>query len=262
MYRITLDSKAAEKAVTGRLRQIPFATSAALNRTADDINAELRRTIPEDFTIRAPQLLRFIAPVQLPKARQATKDRLEATLQSEKWGRVFNPFETGTPKEAESDERPVAVPTKNLRPNPRATIARSLYPNNLGIVKTKGSKKKGEADYYNLGRGSKKKALTPFTRDAGGNVTGAKGKTVNIPGLGRVRTYLRAPWLDPRTTEQQWGIWAYSAEQKKSFKLWNFTRRAKRPRSLQFKGTAARVFAQRYRINFDGAFKAALRTAR
>lgn len=226
--------------------QFPFAASVALNRTAEDGLAALRTDIPKRFTIREAKVMKWIAPMQLPRPNRATKQNLAATLKTDGYGRIFAPFEEGIPKTPSGRlGGPLApfviVPTSNLRPTKQTVIPRSLYPTNLGLSPRRDASGK---TYYALGKGSIEKGLTPFKGSA---VMGKRGTFALIPGRHNIRP-------------DQAGVYQRTGGTVRM--LWALEPRVRRPKILHYQDTIASVVARRFAPNWDGAWALAMRTAR
>lgn len=230
--------------------QAKFALANALNRTAEEVNAVLRRELPTRFTIREPALLRYVAPQQLPMHQRATKERLQAMLLTEGMAAVLGPHEEGIPN-VRTVRRPVIVPTTSLRPSVRTRIGRQFYPTSLGLLPR--HTPKGDWGYA-LGRGSSKKGVTPFRQGKGDFMTA--GWTIQ----GKLGTFALMEPYHKNLSPGQAGV--YQRVGNRVRKLWHYVDRVKRTKNLRFEDTSNRVMAERFGVNFDGALAHALRTAR
>jgi hypothetical protein len=108
------------KLITG-FRQVPFATALALTRTAQDAQLEVRRQLPQRFTIRnnfVSQGIRIV-PATKTTLEAAVLSRDDFMVRQEKGG-------TKTPK----DGRSIAVP-ENVRVNKRGIVTRANRPRQL-----------------------------------------------------------------------------------------------------------------------------------
>ena len=226
-------------------KQARFAAANALNRTGEEINARMRREIPSRFTIREQKLLTYLAPVQLPKPYRATKQNLNAILQTDGLANILGPFEAGTPKVG-SAAKPIIIPTSRLRPSRKSVVPRSLYPTNLGLIARKDPSGK---NYYALGRNAIRKGLTPYS---------SKNGVVQIKG--KLGTFVLDPTIHKGISEKQWGVYQRLGGEVRM--IWRYINRVSRPSSLQFVSTAAEVMADRFDVNFTGALEQALRTAK
>ncbi len=226
-------------------KQLRFAASLALNRTGEEINAALRADVPKRFTIREPMLLRHLAPRDLPRHQRATRDNLVAVVQTAELSKILGPYETGEPH-VRSRQRPVIVPTTSLRPAKRVRISRTLYPANLGLQPKRDPSGKL---YFALGRGSLAKSLTPYKQ-------GTRGWSIQ----GKLGTFALDPTYHPGITAGQAGV--YQRLGGRVRKLWHYVDQVKRPASLEFHATSARLMDTRFGANFDGAIVFAFKTAK
>ncbi len=248
MVDLSLDLRDLTKAVRyveGIEKQLPFAGMIALNRTGEDALKEFRSGLTNRFTIRDKRLLRFVAPIPLRREMRATKKNLTVVLQTVGKGRIFDPFEAGKPKLGDPD-RPVAIPTKALRPSKSAVVPRNMFMRNLGLVARKDA---SGTSFFALGRGSIAKKLTPFSRTSGGK-TQIKG---------RRGTFILSP-LHHNIPASKWGV--YQRVGKTIKKIWTLRTKVQRPPSLKFREILARVAVQRFSPNMLGALDVALRTKR
>lgn len=115
---IAVDTKAVTAAVKGiRDDQIPFATALALTRTAQDVQAEIRRQLPQRFTIRNSWVSKGIV------ISKATKRQLYAIVRSRDDFMVLQ--ETGGTKAPRG--RHLAVP-QGIRGSDREIVTRGKRP--------------------------------------------------------------------------------------------------------------------------------------
>src|SRR6185437_8525203 len=131
--------------IAGIRQQLPYATAIAINRTAEEVLAEGRKEILENFDVRVPFF--DLPPVQLPAVWRATKDRPIATVAlgdnegvntiGARRVAIFSKFELGGTKDASNPDFPIAIPTSAIRPSPADLVPRSLYPVNLGLAPRK-----------------------------------------------------------------------------------------------------------------------------
>lgn len=246
---VKMQVQPAIRGVAKLAKQIPYAASIALNRTGEEANAAIRQQMLREFTVRDRNLLRYVAPQQIPAPDRATKDRLSVLLQTEGKGRILNPYETGMRHDQRAPDEPVAVPTRDLRFTRQTVIPRRWYPANLGLVAKKGP----TGSYFALGRGAIKNKATPFHTTARGAVQ-TKGK---------LRTFVLDPKQNRGLSPEQWGVYVRIGPKREDIRLiWQYRASVPRPRILHFEATARRVFADRYRANWNGAIALALRTAK
>ena len=119
---IIVESERSTKNQTQQLKkQIRFATAVALTRTAQDAQEEVRRQLPERFTIRTGWLAKGI------RIQPARKNTLESSV------RVLDDFmtlqETGGLKRSRSGDS-LAVPV-GARPTPRSVTRPGKFPGAL-----------------------------------------------------------------------------------------------------------------------------------
>lgn len=171
-----------EREILGYFREVgeqaPFGIAVALNRTAELATAAGRVHAREVFQVRSEQALRYALPVTLKAPFRATKQNLRAIIEPEKIGQIYGPFEQGAWHTADRLGRLPAIPTRALRPSPKALVAKQMFPHNLGLaprLDPKGTK------YYALGRNSIRKGLTPFKVKDGKQVMEGRFGTYQVP---------------------------------------------------------------------------------
>jgi hypothetical protein len=118
---ITLDTKPVIAKVRGIAdKQIPFATALALTRTAQDAQAEIRRQMPQRFTVRNNWIQKGVI------IRKATKQDLAAlVIDRDDFMTIQETGGTKTPR-----GRSVAVP-QAVRVNKRGIVPRTQRPSAL-----------------------------------------------------------------------------------------------------------------------------------
>ena len=122
---ISVGTSGAEKAHASVMRSLPkqirYATAVALTRTAKDAQAEVRRQLPERFTIRTGWVAKGI------RIKSARKDDLESSVQ------VKDDFmalqETGGLRRSRSGDA-LAVPV-GARPTPRSMTRPDKFPGRM-----------------------------------------------------------------------------------------------------------------------------------
>lgn len=232
-------------------KQTRFAASIALNRTAEEINAQRQVQLQKVFTIREKNLLILAAPTRLPVENRATKDRLQVELVHKDYAHVLDAFETGTPKVAKSRDTPIVIPTKAIQPNSRVRVPRALYPVNLGLVKRRTINPTREGPhYYAQGRGSIKNQKSPR------HVT----RTGKIQIKGKRGTFMLTPETTPGLAPTAWGV--YQRVGKEVRMIWRAVMQVPRPPRLEMEKQAEEGVARRFDANFAGAFEFAMRTAK
>nr|CRH06154.1 conserved protein of unknown function [Candidatus Magnetococcus massalia] len=121
MLRIETDTRQVERAASNFTKQARYATALALTRTAQDAQAEVRRRLPERFTIRTGWVAKGI------RVKAAKKNELEASV------RVLDPFmalqEIGGTKRSKAGNA-LAVPV-GARPNPKSVTRPGKFPGAL-----------------------------------------------------------------------------------------------------------------------------------
>lgn len=249
MIDIRVNVKPTVKALGDLAKQVPFAVSVALNRTAEDALAALRREIPQRFIVRNARLLRFVAPPFLPIENRARKDRLVARLETEGIGRILNPFETGIPKVG-TPLLPVAIPTPHLQFTKRTVVPRRWYPVNLGLVPRRDASGRG---FFALGKNAIRDKKSPFKTTKRGAVQ-IKGK---------LRTFVLDPQHHRGISPKQRGVYVRIGKDRDDIRMiWMYRDRTRRPRILRFRETVEAEVRRRWPENFRGAWAFALRTAR
>lgn len=251
MIDIQVDAKGA-LAYLGDLnhKQMPFAVSVALNRTAEDGLAALRRVVPTEFTLRDKNLMDAVAPRQIARPNRASKANLSVILETEGKGRILDPFEFGKAKVQKSADAPVAVPTRNLRFTQTTVIPKKWYPHNLGLTPRSDP---GGNKYYALGRGAIKNKLSPIKRTSTGKIQ-VKGK---------LRTFVLDPRYGMNVDEKARGVYVRIGPSREDIRLlWSYREQVPRPKIFKFEDTVRKTVEARWVPNMEGAFAFALRTAK
>ena len=121
LISIEANDQGVRQALGGLEKQARFAAAVALTRTAKDAQEEVRRQLPERFTIRTGWLAKGI------RVKSARKNDLEASV------RVLDDFmalqETGGIRRSHSGES-LAIPF-GARPNPRSVTRPGKFPGAL-----------------------------------------------------------------------------------------------------------------------------------
>nr|CRH06592.1 Conserved protein of unknown function [Candidatus Magnetococcus massalia] len=121
MIRVEANTRQVERAASNITKQARYATALALTRTAQDAQAEVRRRLPELFTIRTGWVAKGI------RVKPAQKADLQASI------RVLDPFmalqETGGSKRSLSGDA-LGVPV-GARPNPKSVTRPGKFPGAL-----------------------------------------------------------------------------------------------------------------------------------
>jgi hypothetical protein len=207
----------------------------ALNRTAEDVTAALRREASGRFMFRGrqgQQVLNWYAPRTLPNVMRANNSKPWATVEPEGPGKILRPFETGTPKTGLHGQ-PVAIPTRAVRPTPEASIPKKLFPFNL----------------------------FPQLRHGGTVARTKSGKIKRSKSFREVKPFLLDPASMVGLRPEAWGIYRRVGPGRGDIqRLWSFRPSARRPKLLDTYNTARRVVAERWAINMAGAFDAIVRS--
>jgi hypothetical protein len=230
-------------------KQVRFASAVALNRTAEEINAGIRQRMQRNFTIRDPRLLNYIAPLTIPAALRATREKPRVVLETAARGSLLVPFQEGEPKVGTPD-RPVAIPTRQLRFSRHTIIPKRWFPANLGLTPKRDP---AGQQYYALGRNAIRDRKTPIRVTKSGAVQ-IKGKN---------RTFVLDPRYHKGVSPEQAGVYIRIGPKRDDIRmLWRYIPSVPRPRILVFFETARSIQEQRFLANYQGALAFALRTAR
>ncbi|ABK43758.1 hypothetical protein Mmc1_1247 [Magnetococcus marinus MC-1] len=121
MIRVEANRRQIAQAADNLAKQVRYATAVALTRTAQDAQAEVRRRLPERFTIRTGWVAKGI------RIKPAKKSDLQASV------RVLDPFmamqETGGSKRSQTGDA-LGVPV-GARPNPKSVTRPGKFPGAL-----------------------------------------------------------------------------------------------------------------------------------
>jgi hypothetical protein len=237
---IRIDAREALHLIRTLGDDVPYWTAAALNRTAEDGAAAVRAHLPQAFHLRVPGFARWVAPYRLPPEDRATKQRLLARVQTERIGRILDPYEIGLLHGPDRLGRWPAIPSPALRPSPLTMIPRRLYPQALGLVPM--ATPRGTARLMR-GRGSL------------GGARRGRARLGARPEQGRHRTYLVPLAAGGRAIFQRTG-------RGQSRLLWTLVPAVRRPPVLRYEATIRATVAQRWQANLSGMIDAALRQRR
>lgn len=134
MLTISIDMTATQKMLAEAQKQIPYATSRAINQTLKDAQTAIVSNIKTAMTIRNQAFVKF--SVKLTK--QARKHDLEgilaiSDLPNKQSADILSKFDfTSTITRKEPQEAHLlAVPTEAVRPTKESIIPRSMYPKNM-----------------------------------------------------------------------------------------------------------------------------------
>lgn len=117
---ITIAVKRDFSGLSGSFKQVPFATALALTRTAQDVQAEVRRQLPRRFTIRNNWVSQGI------RITKATKQDLTATVYSK--DKFMKLQETGGVKTSKGTAQGIPV---DVKASARGIVPRGLWPRAL-----------------------------------------------------------------------------------------------------------------------------------
>lgn len=222
----------------------PRARTWALNRTAEEVNAQLQRDARAAMIFRgAPgaRVLRLYAPTRLPGILRARDDKPSATpVDPYSGGKILRPFETGAWKTGNRFGSTPAIPTKYARPTPQSSIPKKLFPSSL--FPELGTN-------YSIG-----KDATKWSRGKG-----RKGKSFKS-----VKPFILNPSTMKGLGPKAWGIYIRTEAQGRGNirMLWAFRPAVRRPKTLHTYATARRVASERWSINMVGMFRSLVRSGR
>ena len=212
-------------------KQIPFATSKAINATAKDFQKAERRQLEQRFTLRRPQFIK--RSIRISRGDFATKRKLEATIRVDvppkgpKMDELLGKFEKGGRKVA--------------RQAPELSIPIGVRRGKTGVVP----------------KGQRPTALG-FPKSQRRRVSKGKARTFLIPSFGifkRVGRRVKRRGGRPR------GLIA-ELKAGRIRLLYGFKGMVPLPADLGFVDTARKTVTRRYGPNFHRAFEDAMRTAR
>ena len=221
---VDIDRKALDRRLTAiEERQIPFALSKTLNKTAIQIQEGIRKGMEERFTLRRKTFV--LRGIKIERQAFATKKRLQAVRihVDETRTDFLNKFEEGEEKRAHTGRRFVAPSSEVFRLK-SGIIPRSQRP-------------------------------ASFKFDTAGR--GSRGTFVVQGRDGRRFIFQRA-----RGSKRQLGPFAPGERDPNTKLLYTVLTRAETPRSLRFVETATRIYQASFQANFDHYFAEAMRTAR
>lgn len=137
-------------------KQLKFSASKALNQTAYQIQGELRKNMPQRFTVRRPWVISGI------QVERATKENLVATIYSR--DKFMELQETGGDKDPL--KKYLAVPTRAVRRTATQLVAKADRPREL--MKLRGKKQQARAEIVEV-KGDKYIALIKPRAGRSGN---------------------------------------------------------------------------------------------
>lgn len=254
MYTVTMDVTKFDTALDAlSARQLPFAASLTLNRSAEEVQTRLRQEEYLKLTIRNPQFMERLVKIKgedrATKSRLVARVRIEGPEGSERLGGLLaRHIEGGVVTKPGGGysidptfqvEGMQQIPTEVLRFPKSAIIPRRLYPTNLRIV-------------------SRKDVVGTLPAKVHKTATGKyqlKGKqrtfVLNVPGTNTpLGIFQRGTGAGGKTNRTDINlIWYF----KKSITL--------KPR-YPFYTLSDRVFTERFPVNWQGFWSYALATAK
>lgn len=234
LVTVRIDPARAIRAVGIVAKQHRFATAQALNQTAKDFQAAERAGLAERFILRRPAFIN--RQVMIERGTWATKEKLSVTVTDNPQRHMLSKFETGGEKTSFDPGMPIAIPTSELRWDPRMVVPRSMYPKNLRLADRKDV----------IGTLARRRHVTA------NGVEQLKGKR---------RTFILDPTQHHGVTH--WAIWQrFGPHREDIMMIWLLRTRVPIPRRLEWQPTAVQTMLERYPLNFRSAFIRALQTAR
>lgn len=235
MITITVDGTPAENYLAKTVRQLPFAAAKALNDTAVDVQQAIRHDIADSFTLRQPRWI--LLGVKIDQFIKKSAALFEVTVSLDPTRNILAKFETGGTKVAHDPMRPIAIPSRIIRPDRQLLPPRNLYPSSLG--------------------------LTPRRQIAGGFKLLGK-RVVTSRGVvqlkGKKRTFVLT--LDMHGVQvpgvyQRFGPGAHDFHL-----LWTYKDKIPIPHRPFFYDVGVKTIRERWPVNFGAAWTLALATAR
>jgi hypothetical protein len=132
---VTVESRAVRDMLKGLESQAPFAMSLALNNTANDVQAAIRKGVQSRFTLRRPDFI--LNTVKIAKDERATKAKQEVTVHIDPTRNILAKFEEGgekRPREGTHLAIPVAIKRNKNDIIPRARYPRPLLQSKAGLA--------------------------------------------------------------------------------------------------------------------------------
>lgn len=231
MIEIVVDTDKATRFLTDvEKRQIPFATSLAINRTADEALAQAKRHAFSVFTFRDKRFPQFM----FKHIERSNKNKLLARVGiTGPKASILTRHEKGGLFTASDPFKPFYIPTAELRPTKGTAIPRNMYPKALRLME----------------RGAPSGTLPAM---------GKMSRTGKPMFKGKRRTF-----TIPSPSGRPIGVFQrYGSGRRHIRMLWRYVDRLNVPPRLKFEETAAKVVNERFELNFDGFLQKALQTAR
>lgn len=125
--QITVDPTEALTYLQTLSRQLPFATSKALNVSANRAQQAIRANVQKHFTLRRPQFV--LNTIKINSADRATKTKLDVTIRVDPERDFLAKFEAGGIKQAR-EGKSIAIP-QDVRRNKADIIPKAQRPRAL-----------------------------------------------------------------------------------------------------------------------------------
>jgi hypothetical protein len=234
MLTLTVDVAGAQALCASAQRQLPYATSRAINQVANDVRDTMRDELLMRFMVRKRTFIQKSIGVTKYSDKRDPVIAAVVSTGHPSGKDVLGKFEEGTTKTALDPLHPIAKPVE-VRRTPQATIDQRWYLHNLGLVPVR---------------------TTIGTRAPKWHKTGS-GK-VQIKGARRT-FILGGPMSSSPNTF--WGVYQRTSK-KKIRLLWALTQKQRVEPRLGFRGTALAVVEARWPDAFARFFEQALATAR
>lgn len=243
--------------------------AVALNRTRDDAIAPQRAKIKQVFTIRAGRERFLVPPASAPAAFKATETRLYTPIslayddgkRSVGYHAKRILEKHGATQEVPSTDRflPFFRPTPSLRPNVSALVPQRLYPRNLlGQFNSRG-------EITGIGRKAK---VTKQTR----RVIKRRGLAAVVEGAGLLPKQYRTRerivgryFILGQPGDPMHGIYERTGPSGPKGSdnirmIWDFMQTQRLRKRLDFEPEVRQVIAERWAVNYTGAFDKAMST--
>lgn len=223
-------------------RQVPYAVSLAMNRTAEEAQEAQRVAMRREYTIRRPWVLQGI---KIPRGGFASKQNLSVTIGVDPARDFLTKFERGGKKRPRRGGRSIAVP-EGAKRNKQDIVPKSQRPRSFEF--TRGSS--SLATRVTVMRGNRGTMMIRYP-DGRGFIF----QRVRRRGKTKAR---RVNHLDGRAMD----IASRTRRDPDLRLLFLLTPEVTVANSLGFTPRMRRVFTERFPVNFSGMFDFALRTAK
>ena len=213
-------------------RQVPFATSLAINMLAKDIVGAGNASIRQNFVVRSD----WVSDAFVMRASDKHQTPIRARIQVKDNHALLNKFEEGGTKTAHSHDEPIAIPTSAIRPGFSGRVPLQLYPKNLRLM----------------------------PRMTASGSLGPKGRVMRN-GMLQIQGKLRTFVIDPATMPgaSKWGVWQRFGPGRHDIRrIWTYKQSIPIPRRLHFGETAQRTAERLWERRFEEAWQRAVATAR